>query len=177
MGCEACQYTGCSGRLALFEILSITPSLKEIITPNVSAIALKKAAEKEGFESLFMDGLRKAIEGLTTIEEVFRVAPPDTDQVFYAPVLEPAVPKKEKTLEAPPEQRLASVMSAKPKKIVVVDDNDVILRIVQNILESEGYLVVTAKNGLEAMKRVFEERPDLIIMLTAKDDVDSDISC
>nr|HID59596.1 response regulator [Desulfobacterales bacterium] len=203
IGCEVCQYTGYSGRLALFEILLITTSLKKIIAPNVSAVTLKKAAEKEGFESLFMDGVRKASEGLTTIEEVFRVAPPDVDQVFHPPVVEPTVPTKEETAEAPPDEQLASVSSVKPRKILVVDDNEVILRIVRNILESEGYLVITAKNGLEAMKLVFEERPDLIItdyimpkmdginlikklksqlttryipvvMLTAKDEVDSE---
>jgi len=81
-GCEACQYTGYSGRLGIFEILTLTPSLKEMIQPNVPAVALKKAAARDGYQSMTMEGIRKALEGLTTIEEVYRVAPPEGEETF-----------------------------------------------------------------------------------------------
>ena len=162
-GCEACQYTGYSGRLALFELLTITPSLKEIIAPNVSALTVKRAAEREGFESMTMDGIRKASQGLTTIEEVVRVVPSEADGVAKGSIIEPPVPEETATENRPPEERSASVSSVKPKKILVADDNEIILKIVRNALESENYLTITAENGLEAMKLALQEKPDLII--------------
>jgi type IV pilus assembly protein PilB len=165
IGCEACQYTGYSGRLSLIEILMITPYLKDMIAPNVPALTLRKAAEREGFQTMSMDGMRKALNGLTTIEEVFRVAPPEAEKVPQVPILEPSVsaPEEMTMEEPPPEGEMASVGSVKPKKILVADDNEVILKILCNLLESENYLIITAKDGLEAMKLTLQEKPDLIV--------------
>ena len=163
IGCEACQYTGYTGRLGLFEILTVTPSLTEIIAPNVSALTIKKAAEREGFQSMSMDGIRKALQGLTTIEEVLRVAPPEADEVPQVPIVEPPVPEDTPAEAFPSEERPASVASVQPKKILVADDNEIILKVLCNVLESENYLVTTAKDGLEAFKLAVQEKPDLII--------------
>ena len=162
-GCETCQYTGYSGRMGLFEVLMITPFLKEIIEPNVSALTLKKAAEREGFEPMSVDGIRKALHGLTTIEEVFRVAPPEAEDVPQVPIEELPVPQDTEMEEPPPEEPLASVASVRPKKILAADDNQIILKILRNILESEGYLIITAENGLEALKLALQEKPDLVV--------------
>lgn len=51
-----------------------------------------------------------------------------------------------------------------PKTILVVDDEQDILRVLQMKLEQSGYQVVTAENGQEALERVAEEKPDLILM-------------
>jgi type IV pilus assembly protein PilB len=203
-GCEACQYTGYSGRLGLFEVLMVTPSLREIIAPNVSALTLRKAAEKEGFQPMSMDGIRKALEGMTTIEEVFRVAPPEAEEGTRLHIVEPSIPEEIGPEAPPPEEPSTSVASVRPQKILVADDNEIILKILRNILESENYHVITAENGLEALKLALQERPDLIVtdllmpkmdgitlikklksqlatryipmmMLTAKDEVDSEV--
>ncbi|MDI6688291.1 MAG: ATPase, T2SS/T4P/T4SS family [Desulfobacterales bacterium] len=163
-GCEACNYTGYSGRMGLFEVLAVTPSLKEAIEPNVSAITLKKIAEREGFESMSMDGIQKALHGLTTIDEVFRVAPPGFDDIIQKPILEISESDKIETAEQASEDMPSSSISIiKSKRILVVDDNAIIVKIVGNLLESEGYIVLTAENGLEAMKLAFQSKPDLII--------------
>jgi len=162
-GCEACQYTGYLGRMGLFEVLMITPFLKEIIEPKVSDLALRKAAEREGFQSMTMDGIRKALQGLTTIEEVFRVAPPKAEGITQMPIVEPPALEEIKTEEPPPEEPPASVTSVRPKKILAADDNQIILKILRNILESEGYLIITAENGLEALKLALQEKPDLVV--------------
>ncbi|MBW1702468.1 MAG: Flp pilus assembly complex ATPase component TadA [Deltaproteobacteria bacterium] len=204
LGCEACQYTGYSGRIGIFEILTITPSLKEIIAPNVPAVTLKKAAQKEGFQSMSMDGIRKALDGLTTIEEVFRVAPLEAEEVPRVPIIEPRVPIETSPKELPFEETPASISSVRPKKILVADDNEVTLKILRHLLEAESYLIITAKDGLEALKLASVEKPDLIvtdllmpkmdgitltkklksqlttryipiIMLTAKDEVDFEV--
>jgi type IV pilus assembly protein PilB len=159
-GCEACQYTGYSGRLGIFEILTLTPSLKEMIQSGVSAVALKKAAARDGYRSMTLEGIKKALEGLTTIEEVYRVAPPDDEEIFRDQVESPEQVMIDASLIRP---SAASFSSVKPKKILVADDNEVNLRMFRNLLESEDYLVVTTKNGLDAFKVTMQEKPDLII--------------
>ena len=55
------------------------------------------------------------------------------------------------------------MISTSPKKILVVDDNAVILKLLRHLLEAEDYLVVTAENGLEGLKMASMEKPNLII--------------
>jgi type IV pilus assembly protein PilB len=73
-GCKRCRNTGFKGRIALHELLVIDDDLREIITndPNISNV--KEHAKEQGMLTLRYDGLRKVKEGLTTIEEVYRVS-------------------------------------------------------------------------------------------------------
>jgi len=72
-GCQQCKETGYKGRVGLFESLRISDEISELIVKEISSIAIKKRAEKEGMESLKRDGLSKALQGITSIEEVTRV--------------------------------------------------------------------------------------------------------
>jgi CheY-like chemotaxis protein len=163
IGCEACQYTGYSGRLGIFEVLMITPSLKEIIEPDVSTLTLRNAAEAEGFQSMTTDGIKKAMLGLTTIEEVYRVAPPEVRETSQHQLMEAFDFEETPTETHQPQMPLASVTGITHRKILVVDDDELTLRLLRNSLESENYLVITARSGSEAIKVVFQEKPDLII--------------
>ncbi|MEA3361324.1 MAG: ATPase, T2SS/T4P/T4SS family [Thermodesulfobacteriota bacterium] len=160
-GCESCQYTGYSGRLAIFEVLRITPSLREAIEPKVSSLNLRKIAERSGLQSIFLDGIEKAIKGLTTIEEVYRVASPEESEQSHT--MEDSVLRETKPEKYSPGEYSSPISSVKPKKILVADDNEVTLRLFRNFLESENYNIITAKNGLEALKLSLQEVPDLII--------------
>ncbi|WP_336218513.1 type II secretion system protein GspE [Citrobacter amalonaticus] len=71
-GCEHC-YHGFYGRTALFELLSITPELRQHIAGNASAEALEMQARQAGMSTLFESGCRAVDEGLTTFEEVVRI--------------------------------------------------------------------------------------------------------
>ncbi|MEK7635536.1 MAG: GspE/PulE family protein [Patescibacteria group bacterium] len=73
-GCSACNNSGFSGRIGIFEILSIDENLrKEIISPGFSLDNILVLAKKGGMVTMFEDGLRKAELGMTTIDEVLRV--------------------------------------------------------------------------------------------------------
>lgn len=72
-GCDQCQNTGYSTRIGLYEILDVTPTIIEKISKNTSTDQIFEVAIKEGMLTLKQDGLIKAINGLTTIEEVWRV--------------------------------------------------------------------------------------------------------
>jgi type IV pilus assembly protein PilB len=71
-GCEVCNQTGYKGRVGLYEVMEITEELRELILVGASGLELKRKAVEEGMITLRRSGLRKVIEGVTTIEEVAR---------------------------------------------------------------------------------------------------------
>lgn len=73
-GCPYCKDTGYKGRVAIFELMMVTENIKEMIIKNVSTAKLREMAIKEGMCVLKNDGLKKVCEGITTIDEVLRVA-------------------------------------------------------------------------------------------------------
>jgi type IV pilus assembly protein PilB len=72
-GCKHCKKTGFLGRIGIYELLVINEEIREMIMAKVSAGEIKKKALSFGMSTLFSDGLQKAKEGITTIEEVLRV--------------------------------------------------------------------------------------------------------
>ncbi|MCP4379308.1 MAG: type II secretion system protein GspE, partial [bacterium] len=72
-GCELCHYTGYKGRIGIYELLILNEELRDIITHNPSLGDLKAAAQKTGMKTLREDGLNKAFQGLTTVEELIRI--------------------------------------------------------------------------------------------------------
>jgi type IV pilus assembly protein PilB len=71
-GCERCNGTGYKGRVGLYEVMEITEELRELILVGASSLELKRKAVDEGMITLRRSGLRKVMEGVTTIEEVAR---------------------------------------------------------------------------------------------------------
>lgn len=72
-GCKTCKGTGYKGRAAINELLIPDDIIRKLINERVSAVELKEAAEKNNMKSLRKDGIEKAINGITTLEEVMRV--------------------------------------------------------------------------------------------------------
>jgi general secretion pathway protein E/type IV pilus assembly protein PilB len=77
VGCDRCRRTGYAGRLALYEIVTITKKMEDLITQRKSASVLRQTALAEGMVPLRQYGFQKAIQGLTTLEEVLRVTTAD----------------------------------------------------------------------------------------------------
>ena len=78
VGCLECRNTGYLGRQGLYEILLLSDSVKDLIGQNTSLQELRRQAMREGMRSLRLSGAQKVAAGLTTQEEVMRVAPPPT---------------------------------------------------------------------------------------------------
>ncbi|MBP9864399.1 Flp pilus assembly complex ATPase component TadA [Patescibacteria group bacterium] len=78
-GCEICGHSGFHGRTALFELIQITPELQNIILKNPSAQELWKLARSQGARTMFEDGIEKVKSGVTTMDELMRVAEPPKD--------------------------------------------------------------------------------------------------
>jgi type IV pilus assembly protein PilB len=72
-GCEVCNHTGYKGRTAMYEFIKITPDMENLMLKNPSKQAIVDLATKQGFVSMFEDGLRKVKQGVTTLEELLRV--------------------------------------------------------------------------------------------------------
>lgn len=72
-GCPACNHTGYRGRIALHEVFELDEEAKQLILAGAASNEILQNAMKKGYEPLVHDGLQKALNGLTTIEEVIRV--------------------------------------------------------------------------------------------------------
>jgi type IV pilus assembly protein PilB len=76
-GCDRCKGRGYLGRAALIEAMPITESIRRLIIKRASAAILKNQAMSEGMKTLRMVGVEKALEGVTTLEEIWRVTAED----------------------------------------------------------------------------------------------------
>lgn len=76
VGCLECRNTGFRGRSGIYEMLTITPALRKLITSETDLAKLTKLAHQEGMQPLIINGAEKIAAGLTTIEELLKVAPP-----------------------------------------------------------------------------------------------------
>ncbi|WP_161604385.1 GspE/PulE family protein [Roseiconus nitratireducens] len=68
-GCPKCNGSGCRGRIAIFEMLSISSAIRDMIFENASTELLRQQAIKEGMRTLRISALSKAFQGLITLEE------------------------------------------------------------------------------------------------------------
>lgn len=73
-GCPTCNHTGYRGRLAIHEYLQVSEEIQELIGCRASPVEIRRAARQLGYRPLRYDGLKKVLRGLTTIEEIERVA-------------------------------------------------------------------------------------------------------
>lgn len=72
-GCEKCLFTGYSGRIGIFEILTPTKEIHDAILVHSPTEKIEEIAKRQGFESMVSDGIKKIFDGITTFEEVLRV--------------------------------------------------------------------------------------------------------
>jgi type IV pilus assembly protein PilB len=73
-GCDQCRDSGYAGRCGIHELLVVDEEFRQIINTDSSVNSMRAAFRRSGWPNLFQDGLQKVKDGLTTIEEVLRVA-------------------------------------------------------------------------------------------------------
>ena len=79
VGCLDCRMTGYMGRVGIYETLLFTNGIKMLVSDNVDIGAMREQAFKEGTKPLRISGAMKVGAGLTTVDEVLKVAPPVRD--------------------------------------------------------------------------------------------------
>jgi general secretion pathway protein E len=75
VGCSQCHHTGYRGRTSIVEVLTATDAIRQAVLKNTDSSQVLKIAIEEGMETMATHGLKKAIAGVTTIDEVLRVVP------------------------------------------------------------------------------------------------------
>ncbi len=80
-GCLECRQTGYAGRVGIYEMMTLSSGLRELLRHQKVDIAqVRQLAQKEGMRPLRISGLQKVAKGLTSLDEVFRVAPPQVEE-------------------------------------------------------------------------------------------------
>ena len=77
VGCENCNHKGYRGRTGIYELLIVSEEVRQAVTAGADASMIKKVAIEHGLQTLREDGLQKAIEGHTSLDEVLRVTQED----------------------------------------------------------------------------------------------------
>ena len=72
-GCKECDNTGYKGRVGLYEVLAISEEIKDLILKRVSSSQIQQKAIEQGMVTMLQDGVLKALEGVTSMEEVWRI--------------------------------------------------------------------------------------------------------
>src|SRR2546421_541333 len=159
-GCEECKETGYKGRMAVHELLSVNDEVRELITRRGSEHAIRKAARNAGMRTLLEDGVLKASQGFTTLEDVVRVVAADDAATHKEEATKPedscssvardhAAAHQNQT-ELEPDEATPPVASemGKPgdpqrkERVLVVEDSSTIASVVKYFLELEGFEVV-----------------------------------
>lgn len=76
VGCLECRMTGYAGRVGIYEIMLMSQEIKKLIRPETEISKVREQAYREGMKALRISGATKAAQGLTTLEEILKVAPP-----------------------------------------------------------------------------------------------------
>ena len=167
-GCTQCQGTGYKGRVGIYELLVVTDEISALISEGGTDREVLHAARRAGMISMTEDGFEKANKGVTTLEELVRTAPPsDTSPIGPPPSIQ--APKTDLGQPPSPQDKLSAQDASTPSavrrdRIMVVDDDEAIRRFAGKLLQSEYYEVIHAENGKDALNKIFENPPDLIVV-------------
>lgn len=77
VGCDGCRKTGYHGRLGIYELLVTNEEIRQMMTQKGTSEAIKQVAIRNGMETMRMDGWKKVMAGITTIDEIVRVTKAD----------------------------------------------------------------------------------------------------
>lgn len=176
-GCKECGETGYAGRLAIQELLVVTDDVRDLISRRAQDHEIRRAARTAGMRTLLEDGVSKAARGLTTLEEVLRVAVIDgslassevdasTHAEITAATSARGVAREQDAHAGPtigPTQGTAPDGHNSKPRVLVVEDDGTISLVVKYFLELEGFQVLIAKDGASGLEAIRRERPRLVV--------------
>jgi type IV pilus assembly protein PilB len=73
-GCSYCQKSGFRGRIGIYELMVVSSKVREMMFHGASTVEIREEAIRQGMTTLYCDGVRKVLKGITTLEEVYRAA-------------------------------------------------------------------------------------------------------
>ena len=186
-GCDACQQLGYSGRLAIHELLTVNDEIRELVSRRASEHAIRKAARNAGMRTLVEDGIFKAAQGLTTLDEVVRVVAADETAMHREESTTPEQPNARSAVNVD-ETEISNAHPSKPAsvpevreeshkkfdhvpisnesdkpRVLVVEDSATVASVVKYFLELEGFDVLIAKDGALGLDAARRELPQVIV--------------
>src|SRR5882724_5848039 len=173
-GCPDCAMTGYRGRFSILEILTMTPELERLIAAGEAANRIAEAAQRGGMKSLWDSGLAHVLRGESTLEELTRVV--DIPAEPEAPVRPPAAVPVTRERASPvstifdlleehaPPARASGAHGQPASKVLLVDDEDSLRKVMRDLLERDGYIVTEARDGVQALDQVDRVGPDIIVL-------------
>ena len=84
-GCLECRMTGYKGRIGIYEIMTMTNAVRELICDNADVDELRQQSYRDGMKPLRINGALKVAAGVTTVEEVLSVTPPPPAELAHQP--------------------------------------------------------------------------------------------
>src|SRR5467141_2788230 len=181
-GCPDCAMTGDRGRFSILEILTMTAELERLIAAGEAADRIAEAAQRGGMKSLWDSGLAHVARGESTLDELTRVVdipdepeapspplkrPSRTDGVNITGPAEPAAPVStvfDLLEESAPLARRSGAHGQPASKVLLVDDEDSLRKVMRDLLERDGYDVTEARDGVQALDQVDRVGPDIIVL-------------
>jgi type IV pilus assembly protein PilB len=163
-GCAECRQSGYRGRLGIHELLVVTDEVRGLIAGKAPDHQIREAARRGGMRLLWEDGVAKAAQGLTTLDEILRVAPPAADaappQGGTRPTDRGAAAGKASPAPARPG---AARDGAGKARVLVVEDSQTEVMVVKYFLELEGFEVIAAEDGLAGLEAARRQVPDVVV--------------
>jgi type IV pilus assembly protein PilB len=172
-GCPECKQSGYKGRLAIHELLVVNEEVRDLISNRAPEHAIRNAARNSGMRTLLEDGIAKAAQGLTTLDEVVRVAASDgksqkDDSTKSETHNQPVALQEQSRQNLAEAQRTAisaedTAGSVGKERVLIVEDSGTILKVVKYFLELEGFEVLEAQDGASGIELAKRERPNAIV--------------
>src|SRR5438876_1239080 len=190
-GCPDCAMTGYRGRFSILEVLTVTPEVERRIAAGETADHIAAAGRQSGLTSLWESGLAHVLRGESTIDELTRVvdvpveeggvaaavapapsrrSPGAVELPRGAPPARPVAPAAEpvvehlELLEEPAPPRVSGTHGLPARKVLLVDDEDSLRKVVKERLERDGYIVAEAGDGAQALDQIDRVGPDIIVL-------------
>ena len=185
VGCPECAMTGYRGRFSIIEVLTVSPEVERRIGAGETADRLALAARAGGMKSLWESGLAHVLRGESTIDELLRVVDvpqedteteprPSGKHPSPAAAAAPGAAKERSSGGQPAkavstefdllEPAAGAAAPATGAKVLLVDDEDMLRKVMKDLLERDGYKVVEARDGVEALDQVDRHGPDIIVL-------------
>ena len=185
VGCSDCAMTGYRGRFSIVEVLTVSPEVERLIGSGATADKLAEAGRGGGMKGLWESGLAHVLRGESSLDELMRVVdvPEEGTEGGETVVAAPAAPAASGSARAsapavqpgaepqsPGTFDLLDNLVPGPKvtrlkrKVLLVDDEDSLRRVMKDLLEREGYVVSEARDGVQALDQVDRTGPDVIVL-------------
>jgi type II secretory ATPase GspE/PulE/Tfp pilus assembly ATPase PilB-like protein/ActR/RegA family two-component response regulator len=188
VGCPDCAMTGYRGRFSIVEVLTVTPEVERLIGAGAIADKIAEAARAGGMGGLWESGLAHILRGESSLDELMRVVDVPFEEgeggeAALAAAAAAAAPAGASRASAPQAGAVSRDQPGTPgsfdlldnlvpgpkvtrlkRKVLLVDDEDSLRRVMKDLLEREGYIVSEARDGVQALDQVDRTGPDVIVL-------------